>query len=132
MEFIDENIQMDELCEELRQMHQMRIKNDVKVIFKRPVASLTIVSDPLLFETTLFKFTSDVITYRKRVNHSRVQVEGRYDGRICARYRSGIPAEKLNNVFGRFEKLDLLKQGFGLGLSICKSILDKMGGEKSG
>ena len=42
---------------------------------------------------------------------------------------SGIPAEKLNNVFGRFEKLDLLKQGFGLGLSICKSILDKMGGE---
>ena len=42
---------------------------------------------------------------------------------------SGIPVEKLNNVFGRFEKLDLLKQGFGLGLSICKSILDKMGGK---
>ena len=38
MEFIDENIQMDELCEELRQMHQMRIKNDVKIIFERPAA----------------------------------------------------------------------------------------------
>ena len=35
----------------------------------------------------------------------------------------------MNNVFGRFEKLDLLKQGFGLGLSICRLIADRLKGE---
>ena len=130
MEFIDENIQMDELCEELRQMHQMRIKNDVKVIFKRPVASLTIVSDSHRLRQLYSNLISNAIKYTEK---GSITLGYKLKGDMMEGYvrdsGSGIPAEKLNNVFGRFEKLDLLKQGFGLGLSICKSILDKMGGE---
>ena len=130
MEFIDENIQMDELCEELRQMHQMRIKNDVKVIFERPVASLTIVSDSHRLRQLYSNLISNAIKYTEK---GAITFGYKLKGDMMEGYvrdsGSGIPAEKLNNVFGRFEKLDLLKQGFGLGLSICKSILDKMGGE---
>ena len=130
MEFIDENIQMDELCEELRQMHQMRIKNDVKVIFERPVASLTIVSDSHRLRQLYSNLISNAIKYTEK---GSITLGYKLKGDMMEGYvrdtGSGIPAEKLNNVFGRFEKLDLLKQGFGLGLSICKSILDKMGGE---
>ena len=130
MEFIDENIQMDELCEELRQMHQMRIKNDVKVIFERPVASLTIVSDSHRLRQLYSNLISNAIKYTEK---GSITLGYKLKGNMMEGYvrdtGSGIPAEKLNNVFGRFEKLDLLKQGFGLGLSICKSILDKMGGE---
>ena len=128
MEFIDENIQMDELCEELRQMHQMRIKNDVKVIFKRPVASLTIVSDSHRLRQLYSNLISNAIKYTEK---GSITLGYKLKGDMMEGYvrdtGSGIPAEKLNNVFGRFEKLDLLKQGFGLGLSICKSILDKNG-----
>ena len=130
MEFIDENIQMDELCEELRQMHQMRIKNDVKVIFERPVASLTIVSDSHRLRQLYSNLISNAIKYTEK---GSITLGYKLKGDMMEGYvrdtGSGIPADKLNNVFGRFEKLDLLKQGFGLGLSICKSILDKMGGE---
>ena len=130
MEFIDENIQMDELCEELRQMHQMRIKNDVKIIFERPAASLTIVFDSHRLRQLYSNLISNAIKYTEK---GAITFGYKLKGDMMEGYvrdsGSGIPAEKLNNVFGRFEKLDLLKQGFGFGLSICKSILDKMGGE---
>lgn len=41
----------------------------------------------------------------------------------------GIPPEKHADVFTRFVKLNTFAQGTGLGLPICKSIIDKMGGK---
>lgn len=41
----------------------------------------------------------------------------------------GISENKLQRVFGRFEKLDDFAQGTGLGLAICKAIVDRKGGK---
>ena len=40
----------------------------------------------------------------------------------------GVPPEKAQDIFERFVKLDSFKQGTGLGLNICKSLGDKLGG----
>lgn len=41
----------------------------------------------------------------------------------------GVPADKADIIFGRFEKLETFKQGTGLGLAICRSIAEQLGGE---
>ena len=41
----------------------------------------------------------------------------------------GIAEEKQDRVFGRFEKLDNFAQGNGLGLSICKAIINQCQGK---
>lgn len=42
---------------------------------------------------------------------------------------SGIPADKADSIFERFNKLDEFKQGTGLGLNICRIIADRLNGE---
>lgn len=41
----------------------------------------------------------------------------------------GIPPEKQNAIFNRFEKLNEGEQGTGLGLSICQLIIERIGGK---
>ena len=41
----------------------------------------------------------------------------------------GIPADMLERIFKRFEKVDSFQQGVGLGLPISRAILQKMGGK---
>lgn len=41
----------------------------------------------------------------------------------------GIPADKQRDIFSRFVKLNSFAQGTGLGLPICQTIINKMGGE---
>ena len=40
----------------------------------------------------------------------------------------GIPADKADLVFDKFTKLDMFTEGLGLGLYLCRRIVDLMGG----
>lgn len=40
----------------------------------------------------------------------------------------GIPADRTEKIFDRFYKIDSFKQGAGLGLAVCKTIMEGIGG----
>ena len=42
---------------------------------------------------------------------------------------TGVPADKAEEIFDRFVKLDTHKQGAGLGLSICRMVANSLGGK---
>lgn len=42
---------------------------------------------------------------------------------------SGVPVDKADSIFERFNKLDDFTQGTGLGLNICSIIAERLGGE---
>ena len=41
----------------------------------------------------------------------------------------GISKDKHKEIFKRYQKLNTMKQGSGLGLDICRTIVNKLGGE---
>ena len=40
----------------------------------------------------------------------------------------GVPAAEAEHIFERFVKLDTFKEGIGLGLPLCRMLIDKLGG----
>lgn len=41
---------------------------------------------------------------------------------------SGIPDEEAEHIFERFVKLDAFKEGLGLGLTLCRTLINRLGG----
>ena len=41
----------------------------------------------------------------------------------------GIPRDKIDSIFSRFVQLDSWSKGVGLGLAICRGLVEQMGGK---
>ena len=125
-----QKLNLCQLCDELYRSFQQRIKNP-KVILKliNPYTKCVANFDKYRFMQIFTNFATNAIKYTPQgeivmgyecmPGQVRIYVK---DSGI------GIPEEKKNRIFSRFEKLDTFAQGTGLGLSICKTLMDHMGG----
>lgn len=126
-----QKLNLCQLCDELYRSFQQRIKNP-KVTLKliNPYTKCVANFDKYRFMQIFTNFATNAIKYTPQgeivmgyecmPEQVRIYVK---DSGI------GIPEEKKNRIFSRFEKLDTFAQGTGLGLSICKAIADATGGE---
>jgi signal transduction histidine kinase len=87
-----------------------------------------VVSDARMLSTILHNFVGNAVKYTDhggivvgcRRRASEVWVEVHDSG-------SGIPADKLETIFGEFQQLHPVREGFGLGLWIARSTADALG-----
>ncbi len=100
--------------------------------FETPVASLVISTDAQRLKQVLInllsnaaKFTpSGSIKLALSIDKQYNQLEFSVSDTGC-----GIPADKCDKVFERFEKLNEYSQGTGLGLAISRLIVENLGGK---
>ncbi|MEY8611324.1 ATP-binding protein [Parabacteroides segnis] len=131
LEFIYSDVDVNSLLTEIEQSNRIRNRHpEIQISFEERLPQciihternrLTQVINNLL--TNSMKFTtrgSIRFGYRQEGNRLRFYVKDT---------GCGIPADKIDSVFGRFVKLNNFQQGTGLGLSICKTIVEKLGGE---
>ena len=131
LEFIYSDVDVNSLLTEIEQSSRIRNRHpEIQISFEERLPQcvihternrLTQVINNLL--TNSMKFTtrgSIRFGYRQEGNRLRFYVKDT---------GCGIPADKIDSVFGRFVKLNNFQQGTGLGLSICKTIVEKLGGE---
>ena len=134
LEFIYTDVDVNQIMRELEGIFRLRLEEadvPVRIIFEPKLPVCFIHTEKNRISQVISNFLSNAFKYTDEGKSITVTLK-QIGKKLLLQVKdtgSGIPVEKLNNVFGRFEKLDLLKQGFGLGLSICKSILDKMGGK---
>lgn len=100
----------------------------------------------LLFESTLsddFTMKSNVMMLRRAIgvlidNAIKNTEEGSITLKVSAfgiqlnfaveDTGSGIPVEEAEHIFERFVKLDTFKEGLGLGLTLCRTLVERLGG----
>ena len=118
-----------ELIEESITEYERNVPAGVKLFARYPVPPGQIEHDPMRIKQILNNFISNALKNTVQ-GHIEVYYETDTDGiRISVSDTGcGIPPDKLEMIFERFEKVDSFAQGAGLGLSICKSIVEKMNG----
>lgn len=91
-------------------------------------------ADPDRVVQTLVNLLSNAVKFSSEgqtVSLSARIVGGEIEFTVADQGR-GIPADKLDSIFGRFQQVDAsdarVKGGTGLGLAICKSIVEQHGG----
>lgn len=118
-----------ELIEESITEYERNVPAKVKLFARHPTAPGQIEHDPMRIKQILNNFISNALKNTVQ-GHIEVYYETDTDGiRISVSDTGcGIPPDKLGMIFERFEKVDSFAQGARLGLSICKSIVEKMNG----
>ncbi|MDD3040326.1 ATP-binding protein [Bacteroides sp.] len=132
MEFTFAETDINQLIEDIYvQMLHKKTSPKVEIKFIHNAESCIILTDPrrlsqviINFMNNAMKFTTEgSITMGYEINENKDEVYF-----FVKDTGIGIPAEKVNQVFERFVKLNTFVQGTGLGLAICNVIVERMGG----
>ena len=132
IKFVWEECDVVELCQTALSTVEYGRKTSALFLFETPVASLVIKTDAQRLKQVLInllsnaaKFTpSGSIKLAIAIDKQHQQLELSVSDTGC-----GIPSDKSDRVFERFEKLNEYSQGTGLGLAISRLIVENLGGK---
>ena len=132
IKFVWEECDVVELCQTALSTAEYGRKTSALFLFETPVASLVIKTDARRLKQVLInllsnaaKFTpSGSIKLAIAIDKQHQQLELSVSDTGC-----GIPSDKSDRVFERFEKLNEYSQGTGLGLAISRLIVENLGGK---
>lgn len=133
LEFVYSTVDINLLLSDLQRLFQMRINDaggKVQIIAEPSLSSCLIQTDRNRVAQVISNFVGNAIKFTREGN-IRIGYEAK-DTELYFYVKdtgTGIPAEKLSNVFGRFVKLNKDQKGAGLGLSISQTIVDKLSGQ---
>ena len=122
-------VNLTELLDESVAEYVHQVPSGVELLTNYPAHDSLVELDRLRIKQILSNFLSNALKNTTtghvevfyEVDHQSVRIGVKDTGR-------GIPQNMLEKIFERFEKLDSFAQGAGLGLSICKLIVEKMNG----
>ena len=133
LEFVYSTVDINLLLSDLQRLFQMRINDaggKVQIIAEPSLSSCLIQTDRNRVAQVISNFVGNAIKFTREGN-IRIGYEAK-DTELYFYVKdtgTGIPAEKLSNVFGRFVKPNKDQKGAGLGLSISQTIVGKLSGQ---
>lgn len=132
LEFVYSDVDINLLLNDLEQLFRMKIGSNspVQIITEPGLSSCMVHTDRNRIAQVVSNFVSNAIKFTTE-GSIRIGYQSSENGLrfYVSDTGSGISADKLEDVFDRFVRLQSDKNGNGLGLSICKTIVNKLGGE---
>lgn len=132
LEFFFEDYNLNSLMEELAHTARMKVEDpDIEVAWTQRLPECTIHTDRNRLLQVFHNFINNAAKFTQQgyIHFGYRQLE---DGRwyfYVADTGCGISADRTNDIFDRFIKLDRMAKGTGLGLTISKSIVECLNGE---
>lgn len=124
-------VELRDICQEAYVVQSLKMTSDVALLYNSvAMPSVHLWIDPHRVEQVLLNLLSNAIKFTSKGFISLFyEVEDMFVRVSVMDTGIGIPEDRLESVFERFVKLDDFYQGVGLGLPICKMIVEQLGGE---
>ena len=125
-----ENCAIDEIVESSMATARQVANADVAFAYKPFSTGVVISTDSHILQTILVKVLDNAAKFTKQgsITVLTKQIEHGISF-IVEDTGSGIPADKTETVFDQFTKLDEFSQGTGMGLTLCRTIIQKLNGK---
>ena len=124
-------VELGDCCRNAMETIRHRVAEGVSLNFTPEVPSFILNTDPLRVQQLLVNLLVNAAKFTEagEINLSfHIGQEQKNVDLIVTDTGCGIPADKVTQIFKRFEKVDEYKQGTGLGLSISQAIAGALGG----
>lgn len=134
MQFHFGNHSLEVCCRKALDSIRQRVPYGVELTFTPASEPVTLHTDALRLQQLLINLLVNATKFTRQgeINLAfSVEKEGRQVRIAVTDTGCGIPPEKQALVFNRFERLDDMQPGVGLGLSICSVIAERLGGTLS-
>lgn len=130
LEFCYSNVELNDIIAEIESVTRYRTEaNGIKLIAEKPLPSCLIHTEKNRLMQVLNNLLNNAAKFTSKGNITfGYELRGRQLYFYVTDTGCGIPADKVDSIFGRFVKLNSFAQGTGLGLSICQTIVEHMGG----
>jgi len=132
LEYVYANIDVNKMLSEIEQAARMRQPNaNVTICAVMPMPDLLLYTDQRRITQVLNNFISNAMKFTNTgsITFGYEEPKDGYIRFFVTDTGTGIPPEKVADIFNRFVKLDSFKQGTGLGLAISQNIVKELKGE---
>ena len=132
LEYVYANIDVNKMLSEIEQAARMRQPNaNVAICAVMPMPDLLLYTDQRRITQVLNNFISNAMKFTNTgsITFGYEEPKDGYIRFFVTDTGTGIPPEKVADIFNRFVKLDSFKQGTGLGLAISQNIVKELKGE---
>lgn len=120
-----------QILTEIYEKYNERMPHDVKFNLQIPPGNMHIKTDAVRLRQILGHLLDNAAKFTKK-GHIDLGYLPSDDGQsvrlFVADTGSGIPEDQIDRIFERFYKIDSFVQGAGLGLSVCKTLAEGLGG----
>lgn len=121
---------VNDCCNEALDEIKVRMPSSINLTYEPQDSKLIIESNKERLEQVIINLLDNAIKFTKKGSVSFLySTDGKKVFFSVTDTGPSIPKDKVDWVFEKFTKLDEFEQGSGLGLPVCKTIIEKLGGE---
>ena len=131
LDFTMDHLDIKSFCEDIMRNYDIKEDKPVPVLLAPDLPEYYIYTDKKRLMQVITNFINNALKF---TNEGQIMLEYRHKAEsneiefAVTDTGMGIAPDKVDQVFDRFVKLNSFSKGSGLGLSICRSIIEHLGG----